>query len=80
MSVENKLRALEVKVGIGRAVEDGPCACSSFCLDVRYYESPDSEGKADADTTPGETCAVCGREKQVLKVVYVEQKGGGINE
>jgi hypothetical protein len=46
------------------------CECPLMRFDVRYYEGGKAERQADA--RPAEECAVCGRERERISVVYVE--------
>ncbi len=67
MSLKTSVERLE------RAVSsDGElCGCKRGA-DVRRYPGENSEQDAEMDTTPAQVCALCGRPKLIIKVVYTK--------
>lgn len=73
MSIRNRLNKLEDVHG--KRTGDA-CACAyPGAHDVRFYENAATSNKdADADARPADRCGVCGGERAVIKVVYVENR------
>lgn len=67
MSVKSRVDKLERAAGL---VGGETCICP-INFEVRYY---DDAADRSADERPPEVCGACGREKNLLCVVYVESR------
>lgn len=67
MSVKSRVDKLERAAGL---VGGETCICP-INFEVRYYAD---ETENDADERPPEVCGACGREKNLIRVVYVESR------
>jgi hypothetical protein len=68
MGLKHQLKRLEQQAGI-----------NGFCphrTEIRYYYPGEGETNAEHDTRPAPVCAVCGREQQIVQIVYVENWRG----
>ncbi len=77
MSINSRVAQIEKELGASGAI----CACEyPGSSDVRHYPGESSEQDADADMRPPNICAICGKEKRVIKVLYVKNWKGPNNE
>jgi hypothetical protein len=77
MSINSRVAQIEKELG----ASGGICACEHpGSSDVRHYPGEWSEQDADADTRPPNICAICGKEKRVIKVLYVKKWKGANDE
>ncbi len=69
MGLKHQLKRLEQQAGINAACPHG--------IDIRRYpEAGDEEYAAKHDTRPAQLCEMCGREQQIIQIVYVKNWRG----
>jgi hypothetical protein len=72
MNIDSRLAQLEKQANVSDGSE---CTCPSFNTEIRtYMGAEDNQATADADKTPPKVCDVCGKPKDVIKLVLVHSR------
>jgi hypothetical protein len=75
MTIQSRVKNLEQAVGIG-AGRSGECNCLTFKHEIRtYLDAEDNHLAADADDAPPKLCDVCGKPRELIKVILVYTRG-----